>query len=172
MREKIKLSPLSVYDLERILKDPQLLGFLVMDGKDKIAQTVTVHDNGSITLGQTRSGWYNRLFGLQEVIPFGELKDHLLRILMRDKSDDQKKSAYLDTVNSCFIKRNYDEAVKTLMIIYYLGFANPELVKNNKQNTKQNQQRKEVVVKCGSSVTKIAAIINGGEVAFFDVNES
>lgn len=98
-----------------LLKDPNISGCLLQEGE--IARSVTVNDDGSITIGRTGRKWYNRLFNSERHIDFMTLALLISQKISGAKElDDNPVFAGLsrEVLDKAFLNKKEDYIVDAL----------------------------------------------------------
>ena len=117
-----ELNKSSKLNLERILADEDIRNSLLYNGKKP--KTCVLGDDGSLTLGETGMGWWNRFIGCQKVLSFIELVTHLINFMAggKNRNDVALDGMYQDFVNFTLKLEDKNRMVDILLTSYLYGY--------------------------------------------------
>lgn len=117
-----ELNKSSKLNLERILADDDIRNSLLYNGK-KPGNWYLAND-GSLTLGETGYGWWNRFIGCQKTLSFTDLVTHLINFMAggKNRNDFALDGMYQDFVNFALKVEDKNRMVDILLTSYLYGY--------------------------------------------------
>lgn len=112
----------ALLNLKRILADEDISKSLLYNGKKP--GYIALGTDGSLTLGETSYGWWNRFIGCQKVLSFSDLVTHLINFMAggKNRNDFALDGLYQDFINFTLKLENKNRMVDILLTSYLFGY--------------------------------------------------
>lgn len=117
-----ELNKSSKLNLERILADEDIRNSLLYNGKKP--KSWNLEDDGSLILGETGIGWWNRFVGCQKTLSFSDLSVHLINFMAggKNRNDLALNGMYQDFINFALKLEDKNRMVDILLTSYLYGY--------------------------------------------------